>query len=93
MKKIKIVLLLGALLFIAGCAAQKQEYPELLLRYADNQPDDYPTTEAAKYFARLVEERTDGKIVIKVYGNAKVGDENSVMEQDQFGGIDFTRVS
>jgi len=92
-RKIQIILMVCAVLFVAGCAKKQQEYPELLLRYADNQPDDYPTTEAAKYFARLVEERTNGKIVIKVYGNGKLGDENSVMEQVQFGGIDFTRVS
>lgn len=67
--------------------------PELILRYADNQPEDYPTTLAAEYFARLVEERTHGKIVIRVYANGELGDENSVFEQVQFGGIDLTRVS
>ena len=91
----KIIMLFGMVFLFAaaGCGKQEPEYPKLLLRYADNQPDDYPTTEAAKYFAGLVEERTEGKIVIRVYGNGKLGDENRVMEQVQFGGIDFTRVS
>lgn len=92
MRRISIGLLL-LLLFLTGCSKPQQEQPDVILRYADNQPKDYPTTRAAEYFARLVEERTGGKVVIRVYCNGELGDENSVMEQVQFGGIDFTRVS
>lgn len=67
--------------------------PEFIFRYADNQPEDYPTTVAAKRFADLVFERTYGRIKIEVYGGAQLGDEKSVIEQLQFGGIDFCRVS
>lgn len=81
------------MLFICGCAKPQESYPDIILRYADNQPKDYPTTLAAEYFAELVEERTEGKVAIRVYCNGELGDENSVMEQVQFGGIDFTRVS
>lgn len=93
MKK-RYVLLFLALLLLCGCNAGKHsQKPELILRYADNQPQDYPTTMAAEYFARLVQERTQGKICIRVYSNGRLGDENSVLEQVRFGGIDFTRVS
>ena len=93
MKRVWILLL--SLFLLAGCADVKEteSVPELILRYADNQPKDYPTTLAAEYFAQLVEERTHGKIVIRVYANGELGDENSVLEQVQFGGIDLTRVS
>lgn len=94
MKKIMFSLLwMFSFLFLTGCSEPEQTYPELILRYADNQPKDYPTTKAAEYFARLVEERTDGKIVIRVYDNGELGDESSAMEQVRFGGIDFCRVS
>ena len=66
---------------------------ELVLRYAENQPQDYPTTQAAYKFAELVNEKTDGRIQVEVYYGATLGDEKSVIEQLQFGGIDFTRVS
>ena len=92
-KKAICLFWLSILFLIPGCGKQEQKYPALILRYADNQPKDYPTTQAAEYFADMVEERTDGKIVIRVYANGELGDENSVMEQVQFGGIDFTRVS
>ena len=81
------------LLGLFGCAAEEESFPELILRYADNQTEDYPTTKAAEYFAELVEERTGGKIRIRVYPNGYLGDEISVYQQIQFGGIDFTRVS
>ena len=88
-------LLLAALLTLAlcGCGKAQESGPALLLRCADNQPEDYPTTRAAEYFASLVEERTGGRIVIRVFPNAELGSEKSIFEQMQFGGIDFARVS
>lgn len=79
-----------------GCAqtqANNAEEPVLLLRYAENQPEDYPTTQAALYFAQMVEQCTGGKVRILVYSGAELGAEQSVIEQMQFGGIDFSRVS
>lgn len=94
MRRLLPWLLLLALL-LAGCGrtAEEKSVPELILRYADNQPADYPTTKAAEYFAQLVEERTHGKICIRVYANGELGDEVSVFEQVRFGGIDMTRIS
>ena len=65
----------------------------ITLRLADNQPDDYPTVQGCKEFARLVEERTNGRIKVEIYPNAQLGDAKSAIEQVQFGGIDFTRTS
>ncbi len=91
MKYIAGILLL---LLLCGCAAAEQtQTPQLILRYADNQPEGYPTTQAAEYFAQLVEERTQGSICVRVYCNGELGTEASVFEQVQFGGIDITRVS
>ena len=66
---------------------------KMVLRYAENQPQDYPTTQAAYKFAELVEQKTNGRIHIDVYYGAQLGDEKAVIEQLQFGAIDFTRVS
>lgn len=88
-------LVLCVCLLLCGCGGPAQDggTPRLILRYADNQPEDYPTTAAAEYFARLVEERTRGKIRIRLYCNGELGNENQVLEQVQFGGIDMARVS
>jgi len=91
----RLALLLCLCLLLCGCGGPERggDLPLLILRYADNQPQDYPTTAAAEYFAQLVEERTQGKIRIRLYCNGELGDENQVFEQVQFGGIDMTRVS
>jgi tripartite ATP-independent periplasmic transporter solute receptor, DctP family len=83
------------LLLLTGCIKDrnKDTEPELILRYADNQPDYYPTAQAAEYFASLVKEKTDGRIEIEVFANGELGDEQSTLEQIRFGGIDFSRFS
>ena len=74
-------------------AAEDTGTPEYVLTYAENQAEDYPTTKGAYRFAELVKERTEGKIIVQVNAGAVLGDEQSVVEQMQFGGIDFTRAS
>lgn len=67
MKKTIALLAAGAafLLFACGGRSERTEnekVPEYVLTYAENQPEDYPTTQGAYYFARLVEERSGGRI-------------------------------
>lgn len=55
---------------VAGCGhqpVQDEQGAELILRYAENQPEDYPTTQAALAFADLVAQRTDGRVKVLVY--------------------------
>ena len=44
-------------------------------------------------FADLVAQRTDGRVKVLVYSGGELGAEQSVIQQMQFGGIDFSRVS
>ena len=94
-RRLLLVLLSGLLpLLLCGCKrAGEPAVPDLILRYADNQPADYPTTAAAEYFARLVEERTGGRVRIRVFPDGLLGDEASAFEQIQFGGVDMGRIS
>ena len=61
-----------------GCS-KTEEYtgPELILRYAENQPEDYPTTQAALAFADLVAERTEGRVKVVVYSGGELGAEQT----------------
>ena len=47
--------------------------PDYVFTYAENQTEDYPTTQGAYRFAQLVNERTKGRIQIRVYANAELG--------------------
>ena len=85
----------GTALELCACKRQQaaEKQPELILRYAENQPDDYPTTVAARAFAEKVKQRTEGRVKIAVYSKGELGAEMSVIQQIQYGGIDFARVS
>ena len=60
-------------LAVTGCTAQsassQQEKP-LILRYSENQPEDYPTSKAAKAFAELVAQHTDGRVKVLTFSLA-----------------------
>lgn len=89
--------IIGAGIFL-GCGYMKETkkeevVPEYVFTYAENQPEGYPTTLGAYRFADLVYERTGGRIKIRVHSSGVLGDEVSVIEQVQYGGIDFARAS
>ncbi len=78
---------------VAVKAFHREPEPEYVFTYAENQSDGYPTSMGAYRFAELVKERTNGRIRILVYTSAKLGREAEVIEQMQYGGVDFARVS
>ena len=80
---------------LGGCGGREttEPVPEYVFTYAENQAEDYPTTLGAYRFAELVKERTGGRIEILVKANGELGDEQAVVEQLQYGGIDFVRAS
>lgn len=94
-----LVLTLGAGLFMTGCGKKEAsttgetQKPKLTFRLAEAHPSDYPTTLGDKRFAELVNERSQGRIQIKVFDSAQLGDEKSVIQQIQMGSIEFTRIS
>lgn len=88
-----VALVAGGVLGWRVWSSGNEPAPTYLLRYAENQPADYPTTQSGRYFAELVAERTNGDVKITVYDNAELGNESSVIRQIQFGGIDMARVS
>ena len=78
-------------------AALSEEYadtvPEFVFIYAENQSYDYPTTQGAYLFARMVHERTEGRIQIRIYADAELGSEEDLIDQLTYGGCDFMRAS
>lgn len=93
MKKARILIV--ALLVVAALLPTQvfaQQKP-IVLRLAETHPQDYPTTKGDYEFARLVKERSGGRIQIEVYYGSQLGQEKAVIEQVQFGAIDMTRVS
>lgn len=65
----------------------------MVLRLANSHNAEHITSQACQMFADLVNERTGGRITIECHFAGELGDERSTIEQCQFGGLDFTRVS
>lgn len=64
------------------------------LKLSEVHAEGYPTTLADQEFARLVEERTEGRIKIEVYSGGQLyGEETGAIEALQLGDIAFSRVS
>ena len=88
MKKWMTLALALALVLCAATAGA------VTLKLSEVHAEGYPTTLADQEFARLVEERTDGRIKIDVYsGGALYGEETGAIEALQLGDLAFSCVS
>jgi tripartite ATP-independent transporter DctP family solute receptor len=87
-----LVSMLLTMVFLAQTSSKVTAAP-IVMRLAETHPQDYPTTKGDYEFARLVKERTNGRIVVEVFHSKQLGEERAVIEQVQLGAIEMTRVS
>ena len=81
--------IVGALFLTAAATnASAREF-----RAADTQSEDYPTVQALRYMGRLVEEKTDGRLQIRVFHSRQLGEEKETIEQTRAGAIDLNRIN
>ncbi len=87
------VLALAAL--FTGCEKKDGKTAKTItLKLSEVHQDGYPTALADQEFARLVEEKTNGRVKIEVYtGGTLYGEETGAIEALQLGDLGFTRVS
>lgn len=88
MKKI-ISLVLVSLIFVGLCSVTvfAQDKPEYTFRYAELNPKGHIMSEAGEYFAQQVAEMSNGRIQIKVFPAGQLGDEKTVYQTLQMGGV------
>ncbi len=84
-------------ILLSACKSEKKavikKHP-VTLRLSENHVSDYPTSWADREFARLVEEKTQGRIKIEVItGGALTETSSEALEALKFGDIAFTRIS
>lgn len=90
----KTVLFAAAVLAAAltGCGGRKMEAEHsVVLKLANNLPDDSATTQAVEWFGREVEKRTDGRVTVEIFNDSALGDGLSSLEQLQYGGTDIVK--
>lgn len=83
-------MLLGSFaLAVAGCGRSTRE----TLFGTDTHPADYPTVRAFRRFGDLIEQRSGGRLVLKLFPGGQLGAERDTLEVTSFGGLDFNRVN
>jgi tripartite ATP-independent transporter DctP family solute receptor len=60
---------------------------------ADAHPDEYPTVQALHEIDRVLDQRTDGEMRLRIYAGGQMGAEKDTLEITIFGGLDLNRVN
>jgi tripartite ATP-independent transporter DctP family solute receptor len=63
------------------------------LRVADTHPADYPTVQALSHMGRLLAERSQGRLGLKVLHSRLMGEEAETIEHTRIGALDMARVN
>ncbi len=80
--------LVGTLARSSAFAQQK-----VVFKAADVHPAGYPTVVAVENMGKKLEQATNGRFSITMYGSMQLGGEKEAIEQAQVGAIQFARVS
>jgi tripartite ATP-independent transporter DctP family solute receptor len=83
-----LALVAALLLAVTSASAFAREF-----RAADTQSEDYPTVQALRYMGRLIDERTSGRLQIRVFHSRQLGEEKETIEQTRVGAIDLNRTN
>jgi tripartite ATP-independent transporter DctP family solute receptor len=79
-------------LLLSACSKSKLATTRPLFA-ADTHPDEYPTVQALHAIDRLLDERTNGEMRIRIYAGGQLGAEKDTLEITVFGGLDLNRVN
>jgi tripartite ATP-independent transporter DctP family solute receptor len=62
-------------------------------RSADTHPVDYPTVQAVAYMGKLLAERSNNRMTIKIFPSNQLGEEKDTIEQTKIGALAINRVN
>jgi tripartite ATP-independent transporter DctP family solute receptor len=83
-----VIMFAALLLTAATTSARAREF-----RAADTQNEDYPTVQALRFMGRLIEEKTNSRLQIRVFHSRQLGEEKETIEQTRAGAIDLNRTN
>lgn len=93
-KKVLVVFVVLSLFLLKGCRTGPEEFgkpKEIILKAANIHPEEYPTTQGTKYLAKLLEERSNGRIRLQVYADGQLGQGKPIEDAIRDGIIDIDR--
>lgn len=80
----------GALGTVSGWTTQAAARE---LRVADTHPADYPTVQALEHLGRVLAERSQGSLTLKVLHSRLMGEESETIQHVRVGALDMARVN
>jgi tripartite ATP-independent transporter DctP family solute receptor len=83
-----LTLVVALFLMVAATGGFAREF-----RAADTQNEDYPTVQALRYMGHLIEERSGGRLQMRVFHSHQLGEEKETIEQTRVGAIDLNRTN
>ncbi len=84
---IEIFLIVGLLLMMSACSRGTE------LKAADVHPEGYPNVVAMRHLGDKLKKATNGRLTLKMFPGAVLGDEKNMIEQIQVGAIAILRTS
>jgi len=98
------ILLIGLAFIVGGCGGNTANNPEpspaepvkeekIVLKLGELNPDTHVMTIAFREFARIVEDKTDGRIVVEVFPAGQLGDQQTMIQALQMGALDIYRTN
>lgn len=104
-KLFALILASVMILSLAACGGKKEEAPaaggsssggssapaveSVTLKLTHCQPEESPVDKATEEFARLVEERTEGRVKVELFPNNMLGAESATRDMVKTGGVDI----
>src|SRR5438132_233132 len=79
-----------ALSILAAPASAQQK---LVLKASDVHPAGYPTVVAVENLGKKLEQATNGRLSVQMFGSMQLGGEKEAIEQAQVGALQMARVS
>jgi tripartite ATP-independent transporter DctP family solute receptor len=86
-KNFLIFLLMVMLVTVLSVQVFSKNKPSYTFRYAELNPAGHIMTKCGDYFAKLVSEKSNGRIKIQVFPAGQLGDEKTVYQTLQMGGV------
>ncbi len=93
-----VVLLVGiqSMVFASGqqeATSVQQTEKQFVIRMGELNPDSHPCSLAAFEFARIVNEKSNGRIKVEVYTSGQLGDQETQINQLVMGALDMYRTN
>lgn len=74
-------------------ATSKEDFQPVVLKFANQHPDDSTASESDRRICEEIEKATEGRVKVELYTNSSLGDYTSVFEEVMNGTIDMAHIT